>query len=281
MSLAGVEGFLYIYKMDKCFIIQPFDKGVYDRRYTDTFEPAIRAAGIEPYRVDRDHSVKIPIEQIEACIENAAICFAEISENNPNIWYELGFAVAKGKDVVLVCSENERPGIFPFDIQHRSIIIYKSTSKSDFENLEKQITEKVKALIQKQKTVNKMIASPIKESAGLKHHEVAMLLILMENQFTSADSVAASAIANDMNKAGYNNLALSIAFRELESKKFIESFKEQDDYNSFQYTACKITTSGVSWVIENQDKFDFSYIPKPKPTQQSTSSELSVDDLPF
>lgn len=33
--------------------MQPFDKGVYDKRYEDVFAPAITAAGIDPYRVDR------------------------------------------------------------------------------------------------------------------------------------------------------------------------------------------------------------------------------------
>ena len=36
--------------MPRCFMIQPFDGGQYDKRYEDVFEPAIRAAGLEPYR---------------------------------------------------------------------------------------------------------------------------------------------------------------------------------------------------------------------------------------
>jgi hypothetical protein len=50
--------------MDTCFVIQPFDKDKFDQRYTDVFEPAIKAAGLEPYRVDRDPTVTIPIERI-------------------------------------------------------------------------------------------------------------------------------------------------------------------------------------------------------------------------
>jgi hypothetical protein len=48
--------------MATCFVIQPFDRGKFDRRYKDTFKPAIEAAGFEPYRVDEDPSVSIPIE---------------------------------------------------------------------------------------------------------------------------------------------------------------------------------------------------------------------------
>ena len=51
--------------MSRCFVIQPFDNGVFDRRFEDTFAPAIQAAGLEPYRVDRDPSAAVPIQNIE------------------------------------------------------------------------------------------------------------------------------------------------------------------------------------------------------------------------
>ena len=93
--------------MDTCFIIQPFDKDKFDQRFTDIFDPAIQSAGLEPYRVDRDPSVRIPIEQIEDGIKSSRICFAEITMDNPNVWYELGFAFACGKDVVMVSEEKQ------------------------------------------------------------------------------------------------------------------------------------------------------------------------------
>ncbi|HKR06064.1 MAG TPA: hypothetical protein VJY62_15615, partial [Bacteroidia bacterium] len=137
--------------MEKCFIIQPFDNGTFDKRFTDIFQPAILKANLEPYRIDKDLSVRIPIDDIEKGIMEASICFAEITSDNPNVWYELGFALACKKDVVMVCSD-ERSGKFPFDIQHRQIIIYATSSKSDFEELEDTITKKIKAFQQSTKT---------------------------------------------------------------------------------------------------------------------------------
>lgn len=52
--------------MATCFVMQPFDGGAYDKRYNDEYAPAIVAAGHEPYRVDHDPSVSVPIESIEA-----------------------------------------------------------------------------------------------------------------------------------------------------------------------------------------------------------------------
>lgn len=78
--------------MKKCFVIQPFDNDMYDERYDSVFAPAIMQAELEPYRVDRDPSVGVPIQEIEKGIRNSELCFAEISTDNPNVWYELGFA---------------------------------------------------------------------------------------------------------------------------------------------------------------------------------------------
>jgi nucleoside 2-deoxyribosyltransferase len=123
--------------MPTCFVIQPFDGGPFDKRYEDTLAPAIRAADIEPYRVDRDDSAEILIENIEAGIRKADVCLADISTDNPNVWFEVGFAIASRKPVVLVCSEQRKK--FPFDVQHRKIIPYMTEAKSDFETLANQV----------------------------------------------------------------------------------------------------------------------------------------------
>lgn len=50
--------------MGTCFVIQPFDGGKFDKRFEDVFAPAIRQAGLEPYRVDRDPEATISIEML-------------------------------------------------------------------------------------------------------------------------------------------------------------------------------------------------------------------------
>lgn len=81
----------------QCFVIQPFDGGIYDSLYEQVFAPAIRDARLIPYRVDNAPSASIPIETIEQEIAKSLACFAEISENNPNVWFELGYCRSRGK----------------------------------------------------------------------------------------------------------------------------------------------------------------------------------------
>ena len=121
--------------MQRCFVIQPFDKGKFDKRFLQTFKPAIEAAGLEAYRTDNDHSVEVPIEAIEEGIKSSAICLADITTNNPNVWYELGFARASGRPVVMICSDERVDLKYPFDIQHRTILPYLTQASGDFEDL--------------------------------------------------------------------------------------------------------------------------------------------------
>ncbi len=129
--------------MPMCFVIQPFDDEN-DKRYDEVFAPALNEAGVEPYRVDRDPAVDVPIEAIEDRIRNADICLADITTDNPNVWYELGFAYAAGGPVVMICAKS-RSERLPFDIRHRVVIKYGTATPSDFKQLHRDIVERVTA----------------------------------------------------------------------------------------------------------------------------------------
>jgi len=111
--------------MARCFVAQPFDAGEFDKRYGQVYEPAIKAAGLEPYRVDRDPRASIVIDTIISEIRSCSAFFVDITMDNPNVWFELGLAIAYKQNACIVCAETRSS--FPFDIQHRNIIRYKTT----------------------------------------------------------------------------------------------------------------------------------------------------------
>jgi hypothetical protein len=257
--------------METCFVIQPFDKDKFDKRYNDIFEPAIREAGLEPYRVDKDPSVRVPIQEIEEGIKSSRICLAEITLDNPNVWYELGYAFAMDKDVVMVTEERQK---FPFDIQHRQVIHYKTGSPSDYTDLRKNITEKLIALMQTRKNVQLIIDTPVRESEGLEQYEVTMLLLLFENQISDDDDrVSASYLQKNMERAGYTKNAANIAFRELKNKGYIEQKREYSEDDGERYEVFKLTENGVSWILKNKDKVVLRKTP--------AQTVIKEDDLPF
>jgi hypothetical protein len=260
--------------MGICFIIQPFDGGPFDKRYKDVFVPAVTAAELEPYRVDRDPAVSIPIDEIESGIKKAEACLADVSTMNPNVWFELGFAIASGKDVVLVCSFDPARK-FPFDIQHRSIITYRTESPSDFEDLKIKITNRLKAIISKEEKLGKVAElPPIAEIEGLAQHEMATLVTLGANIDNPGDRVAVVTIRDDMLRAGYTKIAVTLSLTALLRKEMLEAY-EDHDWNGNPYTVYSLTEKGMNWLLHNQDRL-ILYVKKP--VKNETKIE---DDIPF
>ena len=260
--------------MRQCFCIQPFDDGVFDKRFDDIFKPAIVSAGLLPYRVDRDPSVSIPIDDIENGIKNSELCFAEITTDNPNVWFELGYAIAVPKNVVIVCSE-ERKSKFPFDIQHRSVIKYKSESSRDFEQLKDKIEKRIEALLKKSEEISRVSRlSPLADTEGLSQHEIVALVTIMQNSFAPEDLVSTSVIKSDMNNVGFTDIAVSLALQSLLDKGYVSHTQDQD-YNSNTYIVYLMQEKGVQWLMQNQDKLILK-------TNGNENKEITnEDDLPF
>jgi hypothetical protein len=248
--------------MPYCFVIQPFDGGRFDKRYNDVFKPAIEGAGLEPYRVDRDPSVSIPINEIESGIRGASVCFADITLDNPNVWFELGYSLASEKEICLICSE-ERQTKFPFDVQHRNIIKYNVDSPSDYQSLREKITSRLMAIAEKTLKLAVLSAkSPLKEEAGLSRHEMIVLTAIVENRNGPGQTVSHWTIKNDLDRLGYNNVALNIGIEKLIRSGMIGVNQERDQYGD-EYNTYTIRDGGMNWLLDNSDRLELG---GPKPT---------------
>lgn len=125
---------------DSCFVMMPFAPpigGYYDKIY----DPAIRKAGLTPIRADADifGTGKI-MDQIWSGINSAKILVAELTNRNPNVFYELGLAHALRKPVVLVASDKAD---VPFDLQHIRVIYYEMTDPFWGQKLIDKVSENI------------------------------------------------------------------------------------------------------------------------------------------
>lgn len=260
--------------MQKCFVIQPFDRGQrYDKRYGDIFKPAIEAAGLDPYRVDEDPAAGNLIEEIERRIAESVACVAEITTDNPNVWFELGYAFAMRKIAVMVCSD-ERSGAFPFDVQHPSIIRYSTHSTSDFTKAQKTITAQLKAKIRKQKQMDRFPAvTSVSNLKGLEQYEIAGLIAVAEEIH---GEIGIYQFYKDMERAGFTRLAATLARRTLADRGMVEA--DQDtDYNGEPYDLLRVTAQGLNWLLDNQDQLTLR-----SDTRDARGSRMVADDdLPF
>ena len=258
--------------MPTCFVIQPFNP-TFDKRYNDTYKPALEEAGLEPYRVDQDLSTEGIIVSIEDEIRKATICLADITSNNPNVWYELGYAFAVGRSVIMVCS-NERKG-YPFDIQHRAIIQYASESASDFERLRDDITKRAKALVKKNAARQVIETEQVAPTGGLRQAEIKVLAIAAAETTLPGDSIGAWSLRHDAMATDLTGIGFSVAIRGLERKGFVQ-FEHFLNDNGETYHTVAVTDTAWAWIDSNDSLFSLF---KGRKTEDDV--ELTEDDIPF
>jgi len=257
--------------VNRCFVIQPLDGGKFDKRFDDIFAPAITAANLEPYRIDRDPNVTIPIEDIQSGIESSRACLADITNDNPNVWFELGYAIASQREVVLICSD-ERTSRFPFDVQHRNIIKYSTESSCDFDQLEEKITTRLKAMLEKEGRLGALarMSSVAPAVEGLEQYEIASLVAVAQQLTEPNGGISAYLIQQDMEKAGFTHIATMLGVRGLTTKQMLEPF-EAEDYGD-ACLAYRVTELGMAWLHQNTDRLKL----KADPPKLSSSY-----DVPF
>lgn len=107
-------------KKGKCFVIMPFEKQL-DSYYTKLIKPAVEALQYEVKRADEIYSVRAIVDDIQNEIKVSDFLIADVTGKNPNVNYELGYADALHKGVIIISQSMED---VPFDYKHRRVILY-------------------------------------------------------------------------------------------------------------------------------------------------------------
>lgn len=260
--------------MATCFVIQPFDSGKFDKRFNDIYKPAIEAAGLQAYRVDQDPGVLVPIDAIEKGIRQATLCLADITNDNPNVWYELGYAFASERPIVMVCSEERTGKKYPFDIQHRSIIPYMADSPSDFDTLRERLTKKIQVIVEQDAVLDKISESdPVTPIEGLSQNEVLVLAVLAGEGYLPTSAVGVPWAKRGAERAGVTTMGFNLAVRKLTAKRFIHEVEMYDENQGEAYTGLGIQEAGWSWIESNESRFVLHRSDKRK--------DAEIDEIPF
>ena len=264
--------------MPTCVVIQPFDDGKFDKRFEDTYKPALEEAGLEVYRVDRDPSADVPIEAIEERIRDASICFADITTDNPNVWYELGFAFASGCFTIIVCSAERK---LPFNIQHQNVIKYKSDSKTDFEDLSKKITERAGKLRKRSELRQFAASEQVAPREGLSQIEIQALAAIASATNVPGGETSVHFVMTSL-KQSLTGLGFGLALRRLEKKDFVE-FGSGKYYTGEPFRTVVVTDHGWDWIGDNESLFSTTSKGESDPGDvgDDIPPPLTEDDIPF
>ena len=111
--------------MKRVFVVQPFRPEF--RAAYEMVRQAVLDAGAEPFRIDEVVGSRSIIEEVYKAIQNADAIISDISKSNANVMYELGYAHALKKPIVLISSSLE---FTPFDIGSVRVLRYDTLSLS-------------------------------------------------------------------------------------------------------------------------------------------------------
>lgn len=110
------------------FVAMPFAQ-----EFQDVYElgigTALRETGFHPERVDQTHFIGNIVERIRNRIEKSKFVVADVTDSNPNVYLEIGFAWGKGRDVITVARSGTE---LYFNIRQDNCIFY--TSVADLKN---------------------------------------------------------------------------------------------------------------------------------------------------
>jgi len=102
------------------FVLMPFDTA-FDDIYKLGIKETATSLGILAERVDEQIFQEGILDRIYRQIELADLVVADMTGQNPNVFYEVGFAHAKGKLCILL---TQNAGDIPFDLKHHRHIVY-------------------------------------------------------------------------------------------------------------------------------------------------------------
>jgi hypothetical protein len=112
---------------DYCFVLMPFgDARDLHTVYHDHMKPLIEKCGLRCERADDIYDVSGVMQSVWEGINKARIVVADLTDRNPNVFYELGIAHRLGKPVIML---SQLIDFVPFDRRHLRCILYSYTPR--------------------------------------------------------------------------------------------------------------------------------------------------------
>ena len=122
------------------FVAMSFDPGL-RAAWTNGFEPAIRAAGYVPSRIDEKEFLGGITDQIMAEIRRSRFVVADYTGQKNGVYFEAGFALGLPLPVIPTCRADKIEKLH-FDIKHLNTLVWKNAGE-----LADLLTKRIRAII--------------------------------------------------------------------------------------------------------------------------------------
>jgi hypothetical protein len=104
------------------FVIMPFASS-FEHVYQKLIKPSVEFCGIKCVRADEDSQGQIHRQMLQRIFESSVVV-ADISNFNPNVFYELGVAHSSGCKTIVICEFDILTKV-PFDIAPYRVLAYR------------------------------------------------------------------------------------------------------------------------------------------------------------
>ena len=125
-----------------CFVAMSFDDTL-KHVYSEAILPALNETGFLPFILSDRYvkSEKTINDEIIAGLKAARFTIAEFTQHRQGVYFEAGFALGRGQDVIYVCSKSDIVEAH-FDTRNFQHIVWSTT-----EDLKQQLINRIKATI--------------------------------------------------------------------------------------------------------------------------------------
>ncbi|MFH0341589.1 MAG: hypothetical protein ACHBNF_05530 [Chromatiales bacterium] len=111
--------------------------------WTDAIEPAIRAAGYDPKRIDQhEHTNRID-DEIVAMIRRSRFVVADFTGQRGGVYFEAGYALGLGLRVIWTCREDHLNEVH-FDTRQYNFLVWK---QGEYDDLAKRLQDRIEATL--------------------------------------------------------------------------------------------------------------------------------------
>ena len=184
-----------------CFVISPIgEEGSATRKHADDvfdliIKPAVEKYGFDVVRADKIAGAKSITEDVIRLVQESALCIADLTGHNPNVFYECGRRHETGKPTIQIISKEEKR--IPFDLAGIRTIKY---DMSD-------LREARKAILTIQDFIDEAASSGFEEqSSGTSMATINDALIRIERKLTKLSSTTSNEAISKRNKVGFDLL---------------------------------------------------------------------------
>lgn len=130
--------------VDTSFVISPFGEP-FDTYFTHIVKPALEECGLYAIRGDSLYRPTTIVDDIWQGIREAKLLIAELTDRNPNVFYELGLAHAISKPVILISKSIDD---VPFDLRSIRVLVYDKDHPDWGNKLRLSLTKAIKEVLQ-------------------------------------------------------------------------------------------------------------------------------------